>query len=182
MRILDPIHKYISFSEQEALLIDSIIFQRLRYIRQLGFAEFAFPGAIHNRFLHSLGVCHLAGRVFDSLLFLDDFLSPQKKKDFRQVIRLAALLHDIGHGPLSHISETAMPPLLELSLPLLLKEKDENKKQATHEHYTIKFILESEVKNIINAMDVDPKYVAHLIDDRVPLSDSAFFYINRCGF
>ena len=95
MRILDPIHKYITFSEEEDRLIDSVIFQRLRHIRQLGFAEFAFPGAVHNRFLHSLGVCHLAGRAFDSIRFLDPLLTSQKKREFRKLIRLSALLHDI---------------------------------------------------------------------------------------
>ena len=181
MRILDPIHKYITFSDREAPLVDSMIFQRLRYIRQLGFAEFAFPGAVHNRFLHSLGVCHLAGRAFDSLRFLDDFLSPTKKKHFRQIVRLSALLHDIGHGPLSHIAEIAMPPLSDLSLTALTTKENKNK-QATHEHYTIKFILESELKNFISAMDIDPPYVAHLINDRVQISEPDFFIENGVDF
>ncbi len=182
MRILDPIHKYITFSTHEEPLVDSVVFQRLRYIRQLGFAEFAFPGAVHNRFLHSLGVCHLAGRAFDSLLFLDDFLSSRKKKTFRKLIRLSALLHDIGHGPLSHISETAMPPLADLSLSLLINEKVDNQKQATHEHYTIKLILESEIRQYIEAMDVDPQCVAHLIDDCVQPADRNFFISNGVDF
>lgn len=182
MRILDPVHKYITFSDRESLLIDSIIFQRLRYIRQLGFAEFAFPGAVHSRFLHSLGVCHLAGRAFDSLRFLDDFLSPQKKKHFRQLIRLAALLHDIGHGPLSHISEVAMPLLCNLSLPYSVTKKDDDKTTATHEHYTIKLILESEIKSMIEAMGIDPFCVAHLIDDQVSFSDTHFFISKDVDF
>lgn len=182
MRILDPVHKYIILSDREHPLVDSVIFQRLRYIRQLGFAEFAFPGAVHNRFLHSLGVCHLAGRAFDSLLFLDDFLSPQKKKEFRQLIRVAALLHDIGHGPLSHISETAMPLLSDLSLPFYNVEEKNDKKKATHEHYTIKWILESEIKSIISAMDIDPQCVAHLIDDRVHFSSCDFFVSKGVDF
>ena len=182
MRILDPIHKYITFSDCEKLLIDSVIFQRLRYIRQLGFAEFAFPGAVHSRFLHSLGVCHLAGRAFDSFRFLDQFLNPQKRKDFRQLIRLAALLHDIGHGPLSHISETAMPFLSELSLPDFVEKENDNKKRATHEHYTIKWLLDSEIKDILRASDVDPRCVAHLIDDKVTLSDNKFFISKGIDF
>ena len=182
LRVLDPIHKYITFSDQERKLIDSVVFQRLRYIRQLGFAEFAFPGAVHNRFLHSLGVCHLAGRAFDSLRFMEDFLSSQKKKNFRQLIRLAALLHDVGHGPLSHISEMAMPPLADLSLPHFIEERNDKEKRATHEHYTVKLILESELKDLISAMDVDPQYVAHLIDDKVPFPDNDFFISNGVDF
>ncbi len=218
MRILDPIHKYITFSDQEAPLVDSVIFQRLRHIRQLGFAEFAFPGAVHTRFLHSLGVCHLAGRAFDSLRLPDDILSPQKKKLFRQIIRLSALLHDIGHGPLSHISETAMPPLADLSLSAFIKRDEQARneqatpeqakperakpeqatpeqakperakpeqakpEQATHESYTIKLILQSEIKNHILAMDIEPAYVAHLIDDRVRLPDDGFFISKGLNF
>ena len=182
LRILDPIHKYITFSDYEESLIDSVMFQRLRYIRQLGFAEYAFPGAIHSRFLHSLGVCHLAGRAFDSLRLLDDLLSPQKKKTFRQVVRLAALLHDIGHGPLSHISETAMPCLSGLSLPYLASNQSYRKAKTTHEHYTIKLILESELKNLIKAIGVDPEYVAHLIDDRIPIPDNNFFISKGIDF
>ena len=182
MRVLDPIHKYITFSDHEALLVDSVIFQRLRYIRQLGFAEFAFPGAVHNRFLHSIGVCHLAGRAFDSLLFLGDFLSSRKKKDFRQLVRLAALLHDIGHGPLSHSSEMAMPVLKDLPLPALVMTDKDDKKRATHEHYTIKMILESEIGNIIQNMDIDPLCVAHLIDDQIQLSDNEFFISKGVDF
>lgn len=182
MRILDPIHKYITFSDYEESLIDSVIFQRLRYIRQLGFAEYAFPGAIHSRFLHSLGVCHLAGRAFDSLRLLDNFLSPQQKRTFRKVVRLAALLHDVGHGPLSHISETAMPCLSDLSLSYLASDQSYQKAKATHEHYTIKLILESELKNLIKAADVDPECVAHLIDDRVPIPDDDFFISKGIDF
>ena len=182
MRILDPIHKYIIFSDHEASLVDSLIFQRLRYIRQLGFAEFAFPGAVHNRFLHSIGVCHLAGRAFDSLLFLNDFLSSREKKDFRQLVRLAALLHDIGHGPLSHSSEIAMPFLKDLPLPSFVVTDEDGSKKATHEHYTIKIILESEVANIIQSMDIDPLCVAHLIDNNIQLSDKKFFISKGVDF
>lgn len=180
MRILDPIHKYIFFSDQEATLIDSVALQRLRYIRQLGFAEYAFPGAVHSRFLHSLGVCHLAGKAFDALVrSRPQLLSTNKKKDFRQIVRLAALLHDIGHGPLSHISEAAMPDLEQL--PLLYRPSA-NQTKVTHEHYTIKFILESELTGKIKAMDIDPHCVAHLVDACVPLPDPHFFVSEGVNF
>ena len=180
MRILDPIHKYIFFSDQEAALIDSVVVQRLRHIRQLGFAEYAFPGAVHSRFLHSLGVCHLAGKAFDALVrSKPQLLSASKEKDFRQIVRLAALLHDIGHGPLSHISEAAMPDLEYLSLPY---RPSADKQKATHEHYTVKFILESELKDKIKAMDIDPHYVAHLVDDCVFLPDPHFFVSKGVNF
>ena len=115
VRILDPVHKYIYFSPLEARIVDSALFQRLRYVRQLGFAELAFPGAVHNRFLHSLGVCHLVTRAFDHIFTSNVKIDPQKKKEFRQLVRLVALLHDIGHGPVSHLSEPVMPSLAELN-------------------------------------------------------------------
>ena len=122
MKILDPIHKHIHFSKEEEPFISAAALQRLRHIRQLGFAEFAFPGATHSRFLHSLGAAHLAGRAFDSLDF-QGLLSLEKQKSFRRLIRLAALLHDIGHGPFSHISEMLFPPLKDLQIPFSLKDK-----------------------------------------------------------
>ncbi len=194
LRILDPIHKYIVFSEGESRIVDHVIFQRLRYIRQLGFAEFAFPGAVHNRFLHSLGTFHLAGQVFDSL-FYHYPLQQKKKKQFRQIVCLSALLHDIGHGPLSHISEKAMPPLSKLNLPFLNNLSSAihppsdlpfytNHKgpRAGHEHYTIKFLLESDLKNKIEDLDVDSSSVAHLIETEVPLADKNFFISEGVDF
>ena len=182
MRILDPIHKYIIFSDLEAPIVDSAIFQRLRYIRQLGFAEFSFPGAVHNRFLHSLGVCHLAGRAFDVLFPVkNNFLTEEKRKQFRQVLRLAALLHDVGHGPFSHTSEAAMPLLSELQLSYL-KGKEIQNQLARHEHYSVKFILYSDLTKMICDLDVDPHYVAHLIDEQVSLPDKDFFISKGVDF
>ena len=183
MRILDPIHKYIVFSSGEARIVDSPVFQRLRYIRQLGFAEFSFPGAVHNRFVHSLGVCHLAGRAFDILFSSNDFLTAEKKRSFRQILRLSALLHDVGHGPLSHTSESAMPLLSELNLPFLKTEfNSQQNSRARHEHYSVKFILESDLTQLISALDVDPLYSAHLIDEQTPLPDKNFFISKGIDF
>ena len=182
MRILDPIHKYIIFSDLEASIVDSQVFQRLRYIRQLGFAEFSFPGAVHNRFLHSLGVCHLAGRAFDVLFpQKSELLTNEKRKQFKQILRLSALLHDVGHGPFSHTSESIMPLLSKLELTYL-QSKEIGDKQARHEHYSIKFILDSELTKMISALDVEPSYVAHLIDEQVPIPDKNFFISKGVDF
>jgi len=125
-------------------------------------------------------VCHLAGRAFDNLNFLDKFLPLKKKQDFRQILRLAALLHDIGHGPLSHISEIAMPPLSKLCLPSF-KDNTTHEK-ATHEHYTIKWILESDIKSHIEHLNIDPLCVAHLINDRISIPDNNFFTVDGLNF
>src|ERR687886_412028 len=93
--ITDPVHQYIRFSDVERELIDTPIFQRLRRIRQLAGAHLVYPSAQHTRFEHSLGTMHVAGYAGEALLakgYVHD-------KDNVQMLRLAALLHDIGHGP-----------------------------------------------------------------------------------
>ena len=116
MEIKDPIHGTIEVNAAEVAVLDSREFQRLRAIKQLGFAEYSFPGATHNRYLHSLGVMHLAGRAFDSIFRHYDFSSPSVKVRLRQAVRLGALLHDIGHGPLSHTTEEVMPSVESLKI------------------------------------------------------------------
>ncbi len=96
--IRDPIHQWIEVSPEEKLVIDSPYVQRLRRLSQLGLVSFVFPGAVNNRFMHSLGVMHLAGQ-YGQLLFSKD--DPQRDLCIR-VLRLAGLLHDIAHGPFSH--------------------------------------------------------------------------------
>ncbi len=106
----DPIHGSIGFDkEREKLVVDLINtreFQRLRRIRQLGALYLTFHGAEHTRFTHSIGVAHMAKRMFDSLQASGQI--PQKGKSaerVRLVAIVAALLHDLGHGPFSHLYE-----------------------------------------------------------------------------
>ena len=89
-------------------IVASRPFQRLRYIRQLALTNLVYPGAEHSRFAHSLGVMNFATRIYDTLLEKHrDLLGwkPQRVERNRQLLRLAALLHDIGHAPFSHASE-----------------------------------------------------------------------------
>ncbi|MDP2949728.1 MAG: HD domain-containing protein, partial [Chloroflexota bacterium] len=76
------------------------VFQRLRRIRQLAMAHLVYPGALHTRFEHSVGTMHVAGRICERLSEFK-YINQQDTK----AVRLAALLHDIGHGPFSHVSE-----------------------------------------------------------------------------
>src|SRR5436189_2138422 len=106
----DPIHGSISFDkEREKLIIDLLNtreFQRLRRIRQLGALFLTFHGAEHTRFTHSVGVAFMAKRIFDALLAAGQI--PQKGRALertRLVAIAAALLHDVGHGPFSHLYE-----------------------------------------------------------------------------
>lgn len=96
MEIRDPIHNFIEFDAREERVINSRPLQRLRRIRQLALSTLAYPGAHHSRFEHSLGAMHVAGRLADRLA-----LSAEETRS----VRLAALLHDVGHGPFSHVTE-----------------------------------------------------------------------------
>jgi len=94
--IRDPLYGYLELSDEETRILNSDHMQRLRRVKQLGFSSLVYPGATHNRFEHSLGVMHLTGRFADSLELEDEK---------RRELRMAALLHDAGHGPFSHTSE-----------------------------------------------------------------------------
>ena len=118
MEIRDPVHGSIYFSDSEVKVLDTLEYQRLRAIKQLGFAEFSFPGATHNRYLHSVGVSHLAGQAFDSIFRVYPFHKPSTKPRLKQAVRLAALLHDVGHGPLSHTTEQVMPKIEDLNVKI----------------------------------------------------------------
>ena len=100
--INDPVYGFIRFPEPELItVIDHPLFQRLRNIKQMGLAQLVYPGAVHTRLAHSLGACHLMGKALDELKTKN--IIPDK--DECVAARLAALLHDIGHGPFSHSLE-----------------------------------------------------------------------------
>ncbi len=102
----DPIHGFIRADALETELINSRPMQRLRFIRQLGWTFLVFPGAEHSRFSHVLGTMHLAGRVYDALAAKSGGLLPAARDcRERRLVRVAALLHDVGHAPYSHSAE-----------------------------------------------------------------------------
>jgi HD superfamily phosphohydrolase len=148
MEVRDVIHGPIELYPWEMKIIDSAAFQRLRSIKQLGFSEFAYPCAVHNRYVHSIGACHLAGTAFQAI-FKDHFFSNQEiYHHYYYLARACMLLHDIGHGPFSHAIEGAMPPVASLALPAEVVGKDP-KRQASHEDYTLKIILDSSLTPIL---------------------------------
>lgn len=106
LSLRDPIHGFISADALETALINSRPLQRLRYIRQLGFTRFVYPGAEHSRFSHVLGAMELAGQVYDALAKHEEgVLDPHPEAKHRRLIRVAALVHDVGHAPFSHSAE-----------------------------------------------------------------------------
>ena len=123
--IHDPIWGSVVFYPHEVRLIDSPLFQRLRSINQVGLAESTYPAARHSRFEHSLGTAAVASRMTEGLLD-----RAKKRKELSRVIgeedvlllRMAGLLHDLGHGPYSHLSEAIygrMPEFDELRQEVL---------------------------------------------------------------
>jgi hypothetical protein len=110
-RVRDPVHGLIVFEKGNDLdqlawkLINTPEFQRLRRIRQLGVSEFVFPGATHTRFAHSLGVFHNARKLIDIIDREMPRIGEKPEKKREEVAVIAALLHDLGHGPFSHTFE-----------------------------------------------------------------------------
>lgn len=98
--LTDPVHGDIGLSELEVELVDTQSFQRLGHLKQLGLAKLVYPSAGHSRFSHSIGVFHIMGRAIDLLHRRGKFDDAERRK-----LRVAALLHDIGHYPYSHLME-----------------------------------------------------------------------------
>jgi len=102
----DPIHGFIEVTKLERDLINSAPFQRLRNIKQLATTYLVYHGAEHTRFGHSLGVTHLVSKAFDTVLSKNpELFDEHRRKWYRQILRLLALTHDLGHAPFSHASE-----------------------------------------------------------------------------
>jgi len=139
--IIDPIHDFIRVFDSELTVIDSPIFQRLRRIRQLSGAHLTYPGAQHTRFEHSLGVMHIAGQAGQALQE-KGFI----KSDDISNLRLAALLHDIGHGPFSHLFEEIM----------------QEKKKVSHEEIGRKIILKTEIGDLLSKSGYDKNFISKL--------------------
>lgn len=139
--IKDPVHGYVFITEAEKTLIDSFPVQRLHRLRQLAGAEYVYPGANHTRFEHSIGVMHLAGRLAEN-----PHLSQYLSEDEVQKVRIAALLHDVGHGPFSHVFEHLLVKFLN----------------KTHEDLNVWIVQKSELKDLLNDLGYDPNELAKL--------------------
>jgi len=151
--IKDPVHGYVYVTEAEKNLIDSYPFQRLRRLRQLAGSEFVYSGANHTRFEHSIGVLYLAGELSEN-----QNLSQLLSEDDIQLIRMASLLHDVGHGPFSHVFEHLLVKFLN----------------KTHEDMTHWLIQESELHDIINDLEYNPDDVAKLAVGKLRRPRKAF--------
>jgi len=139
--IRDPVHKYVDITEVEWRIIDTQPIQRLRRIRQLAGAHLTYASGEHTRFPHSLGVMHLAGRMAEKL-HLDGFLD----RDDIQKARIAGLVHDVGHGPFSHMFEEVLAKFTT----------------KTHEDLAKWIIERTEISDVINSYGFSPPEIAPL--------------------
>jgi uncharacterized protein len=146
-KIRDPIHSFVHLQDRECRIVDTPLFQRLRLIRQLAMANLVYPGAVHSRFDHTLGVFAVASEMCRALDIDPNYVP---------IIRFAALLHDLGHGPFSHVSETVLDRLSEADVATEAGQKDK-----IHELITQQIILEN--SNLSELSDPERQRVATLL-------------------
>lgn len=165
--IRDAIHSFVSFEKEGLInkLIDTEEFQRMRDIRQTGFSYLTYPSAVHSRFSHSLGTYWLAKRVGDILL---------SKEEEKLHLKIAGLLHDIGHGPFSHALEKMIMPNIsheELSCSLI-----ESRKHCISKILNDNGIDPCVISGLISGT-IKPKYLHKIISS--PLDVDRFDYLLR---
>lgn len=178
MILRDPVHGLIAFESEEDAIVPRLLataeVQRLRRIRQLGLTSFAYPGAEHTRFAHALGAAHVMKLFLARLRQIDGdlpFWQRVTSERARDAIA-AAFLHDVGHGPFSHLFEQALPDALH------------------HEAWSERVLLDpsSEVHRVLIADDPYlPQRVADLVRGKHPLpylarAVSGTFDVDRCDY
>ena len=159
--IRDPVYGFVTFNEWEKEIINHPVFQRLRRIKQLALTDMVYPGATHTRFEHSLGVMHLATKMYDAIIrddsnkqLLAEKLNYQEsglKRD-RQLVRLAALLHDVGHAPFSHASEA------------IISKNPVTGKPYKHEDYT-SVLIKNPLRTVIEDHGINKTNFSITADD-----------------
>jgi deoxynucleoside triphosphate triphosphohydrolase SAMHD1 len=145
--IHDGIHGHIELDDYCLEVIDTVQFQRLRDLKQLGTAYFVYPGGSHNRFEHSLGVCHLAGTLVEKFRKTQPEL--EITEDDVKCVKLAGLCHDLGHGPFSHVFDLGFIPQVRPERPW------------THEQGS-EMMLEYLIED--NHIDLDQQHVQFIKD------------------
>jgi HD superfamily phosphohydrolase len=178
MILRDPVHGLVTFEAAEeaivARLLETKEVQRLRRVRQLGLASFAYPGADHTRFAHAIGAAFVMKRLLSRLRDIQDelpFWQRVTTERAREALA-AALLHDLGHGPFSHLFEQVLPS------------------SGRHEDWTVRIVTDTatEVHRVLSDIDhALPERVADLVRGRHELTFlaravSGTFDVDRCDY
>ncbi|MCH7647208.1 MAG: HD domain-containing protein [Thaumarchaeota archaeon] len=138
--IRDPLYGFVDLSEIETNLLDTPVFRRLHFIKQLSHAYVVYPSAIHTRFEHSLGCVYIANKMCTELNFDDDR---------REIVRISALLHDIGHGPFSHLFEQ----IIKKINPKLSEPHEVISRIIINEDHDIDAILKEKKQRVIELLE-----------------------------
>lgn len=160
--IQDPVHGSIKVDDIILPLMGTLEFERLRHIKQLGLASLVFPGANHTRMSHSLGTSHIA-RGIARAIGLDEYE--------QRLLGAAGLLHDLGHGPFSHVTEfvlhlaTGMDHM-DITKKIILGDLD-----PVVEGEREQLPVMERIPDILDRFEIDPKEVAALIDEKEPAPD-----------
>lgn len=169
--INDPVYGGIAITQMEMEIIDTPVFQRLRGLRQLARVNYVFPGAEHSRYVHSLGVLYIMGLMTEHLL---------KRKELNEddvvKMRAAALLHDIGHYPLSHLGEEVYSYCKENEIANFIIESEDSAekkplyelasshlKVAHHEHLGKYIVVHNQdIRGILEKNNIDPLEIGEI--------------------
>lgn len=169
--IFDNIHGYITLNRVETRILETLYYQRLRWIRQLGFSFYIFPGATHTRHAHALGVSHVMHRILTSLGIAapDDRLFDPKARDekttFHRTMRLAAMLHDIGTFPFSHSIEMAYIHHGHKK-SRVKKQKYDSNHESLGMHIILNTDFDGGITQILKEEGIDPEELAAVISGR----------------
>src|ERR1700722_182233 len=178
MILRDPVHGLVAFESAEESIVERLMdtpeVQRLRRVRQLGVTSLAFPGAEHSRFAHAIGAAFVMKLLLVRLRAIDDVLPLHQRvtEERGREALAAALLHDLGHGPLSHLFEDAIPGT------------------PAHETWTERIVLDPStgVNRVLSEVDPSlPARVAELVHGRHELAYlakavSGEFDVDRCDY
>lgn len=177
-KIYDNIYGFIYLTKEEKELLSTPYFQRLNHIRQLGLAYFVFPGAVHTRFSHSLGVLHIAEKMIQRLkkVGYQPLINGKIKDKYHKIVRLAALLHDIGHYPLSHTLEASYKECSYCIDPnkTNMALHKEVKKQISL--ISDKFHIAKEFRNNINSDNINK--ILYYVDKMKEIEDEKYHHEN----
>ncbi len=178
MILRDPVHGLVSFEAEEEEIVEALLetkeLQRLRGVRQLGLTSLAYPGADHTRFSHAVGTAHVMRHFIARIRSIDGDLPCWQRltSERAREALAAALLHDVGHGPFSHLFESALPDGVH------------------HEQWSTRIVLDesTEVNQVLRRYDSAlPQRVADLISGQHELpylarAVSGMFDVDRCDY